>query len=93
MGIDNTCDLSMLKAYLKKNNVSATTMETFYGKEWFIWKGLLKCPFCFVDLRDLEVGPPYKREIAIYSLEYDRTIDFICPDCGKSFGRNYEHTQ
>jgi hypothetical protein len=49
------------------------------------------CPFCKADLIGEPIpknmwdnyNPPYywKRKIAIYSLELDRTVRWKCPDC------------
>jgi predicted RNA-binding Zn-ribbon protein involved in translation (DUF1610 family) len=55
------------------------------------------CPFCGVSLIGKPIpkairaayAPPYRwrREIAIYDREKDRTIAYKCPDCGKRWDR------
>jgi hypothetical protein len=52
-----------------------------YGAFWHQWRGTLECPHCKADLRDHKNGPPFKREIAFYNRDRDRTEYFICPDC------------
>ena len=58
-------------------------MVECYGVNWHIYSGKQKCNGCGVSLKDEKNGPPFKREIAISSLEKDRIISTICPDCGK----------
>lgn len=72
---------------MKKHGYNAMTMVESYGARWHIWKQPLQCPHCSTDLRDYESGPPFKREIAIYSRELDRTTHFECPDCHKQIAR------
>jgi predicted RNA-binding Zn-ribbon protein involved in translation (DUF1610 family) len=62
------------------------------------------CPHCGTDLRgdpipDMINGTPreelygptathYKREIGYYSRKYDRTMHYVCPDCGSLINRD-----
>lgn len=57
-----------------------------YGARWFEYKSPLDCRHCHADLRDLSMGPPFKREIGILDRR-DRTIAFQCPDCQKEWMR------
>ena len=66
-----------------RNPNTVLNMVKYYGTRWFEWKEPLSCPYCGVDLRAPE-GPPFKREIAIYSQRLDRTVGYRCPDCGKT---------
>ena len=61
------------------------SMVECYGSRWHEYAGILECPHCHCDLRDLENGPPYKREIGIYL--WDRSAFYKCPDCDSNFGR------
>lgn len=63
------------------NPNSVLTMVECYGARWFEWCGPLNCPHCKADLRSLDTGPPYKREIGMYDRDRDRTSHFVCPDC------------
>jgi len=51
------------------------------------WVGTVECPHCKADLRDQVNGPPYKRTIARYCRDRDRTVAWICPDCEKEWAR------
>jgi len=53
-----------------------------WGARWHVWREPLQCPHCKADLRDHRTGPPFKREIGQYDMDEDRTVAFICPDCG-----------
>ncbi len=72
---------------MEKHGYDAMKMVDSYGARWHIWSEPLKCPNCSTDLRDHAVGPPFKREISVYSRELDRTIHFKCPDCGEVIPR------
>lgn len=61
------------------NNVVG--MVEGWGARWHEWKAPLECPHCKVDLRDLKVGPPFKREIGHTDQRLDCTTHFTCPDC------------
>lgn len=69
------------------NPNSVVTMVECWGAYWHEWSGQLSCPHCHVDLRDQNTGPPFKREIAVYSRERDRTTHYSCPSCHKDFPR------
>lgn len=56
-----------------------------YGARWHEWQEPLECPHCASDLRDIQAGPPFKREIGI-SVN-DRCAYYKCPDCGKRIER------
>jgi uncharacterized protein with PIN domain len=73
--------------YMLKNKTSATDMIKFYGVRWHEYSHA-RCPSCFADLRDLEMGPPFGRAIGVYSREQDRTVAWQCPDCGTSWPRS-----
>lgn len=66
---------------MAKYGYSILTMVECYGSDWHRYRGWLNCPHCQADLRNLESGPPFKRELG--RTEYDRTQDWWCPDCGK----------
>lgn len=51
------------------------------------WREPLACPHCKADLRDHVNGPPFKREIGQYDRDRDRTVAWVCPDCGKDWPR------
>lgn len=57
-------------------------MVSGYGVYWFQWREPLNCWHCKADLRNLESGPPFKREIGRYDDRLDRTVYTTCPDCG-----------
>lgn len=56
-----------------------------------------KCPHCKVSLVGKPIpkkmrrdyAPPYywRREIALYDRDLDRTVGFQCPDCGETWKR------
>lgn len=63
-------------------------MMATYGADWHEYKGLLNCPSCNADWRDLKNGPPFKRSIIVYDHYADKTVATNCPDCGKYFPRS-----
>lgn len=52
------------------------------------WKNPIWCPHCKADLRDHKNGVPFKRSIAVYSREQDRTAHWKCPDCEGTWDRS-----
>lgn len=83
-------DEAICRDLYPKETVSGNANTVFemvrgYGARWFEWRGSLQCPYCEVDLRDHEHGPPFKREVGIYSQSQDRTVGFQCPDCQKTW--------
>lgn len=70
-----------------QNTNSTLTMVEYWGAWWHEWKGVMTCPACGSDWRDLRSGPPFSREIGIYSRDQDMTMAYRCPDCGKEFPR------
>ena len=62
-------------------------MVESWGAHWHEWREPLSCPSCGSDWRDQESGPPFKREIGIYSQGQDRTAAWKCPDCGEEMPR------
>lgn len=88
---DDNLKLQMVKELIKRgvypaetvpgNPNTVSTMVNGYGAKWHEWRPPFACPHCGADLRDHETGPPYKREIGMYSDELDCTTGFICPDC------------
>ena len=58
-----------------------------YGATWFQYRGVQNCPQCNSDLRDVEHGPPFKREISVYCRDRDRTVAYRCPDCDHEWPR------
>lgn len=52
-----------------------------YGPDWHMYREPHNCRHCGEDLRDLDNGPPFKREIAFVS--NDRLQYYTCPKCGK----------
>lgn len=79
---------------MKQHGYTILDMVKSWGVNWCIFDGMDECPNCGADLRDEKNGPPFKREIGIYSMEEDRTVDKICPDCHKSIndGKQYDKT-
>lgn len=71
-----------------KTGMTALRMVECYGARWHLYDGPQACPHCQADLRDLEHGPPFKRELGL--IENDRCTKFVCPDCGKAIGRTEE---
>jgi len=69
------------------SKIGIQKMVEGYGAYWFEYDAPHICPHCRSDLRDLENGPPFKREISNYSRELDRTVYYTCPDCQKPFER------
>lgn len=57
------------------------SMVKGYGVTWHRYSGPLECLHCRTDLKDHVNGPPFKREIGIYSTALDRTTGYKCPDC------------
>lgn len=78
------------KETLPGNPNTVRQMVEGWGAFWVWWSGRTTCPHCQTDLRDLKTGPPFKREIGIYSQEQDQTISYCCPDCGKEWDRYTE---
>lgn len=72
---------SELTPVMVKQGITHLEMVEGYGAEWHRWREPLECPHCATDLCARESGPPFKREIGIYSRELDRTTGFKCPDC------------
>jgi hypothetical protein len=72
---------------MTKYGYSIRDMVDGWGARWHIWSEPLACPKCKADWRDLESGPPFKREIGIYSDYTDSTIALYCPDCRAEFSR------
>lgn len=70
-----------------KYGYTAHDMVEAWGARWYIWSEPLACPKCKADWRDVESGPPLKREMGMYSDMLDRTYAIRCPDCGTEFGR------
>jgi glutaredoxin len=68
---------------MEKYGYSHLKMVQCWGSKWHIFEEPLECPHCKADLRSLN-GPPFKREIGIYSRDQDRTIRYDCPDCHKT---------
>lgn len=58
-----------------------------WGAYWHRWSGVLECPHCGADLRNHESGPPFRRQIGMYSRKRDRTMGWKCPDCGNTWRR------
>lgn len=57
------------------------------------------CPLCAAnllgepiaaDIKHHYSGNYFKRELGIYSQEYDRTVAYRCPDCNKMFDLDYK---
>jgi len=57
------------------------------------------CPFCKTELqgepipkKDQELfgATHFSRKIGLYSLERDRTVEYKCPDCKKTWPREWE---
>lgn len=65
---------------------TAKQMWECYGIHWNAWSEPWNCPHCEADLRELEDGPPFKREIGIIINDICRK--YKCPDCGKSWPRH-----
>lgn len=82
--------LVQFKVYPEKNKTNRYTAEQMvdnYGVMWHVYGVPLNCPHCKGDLRDLTSGPPFKREIGIYSPERDITTAWQCPHCRKQWPR------
>lgn len=58
-----------------------------YGSRWFRWPGQDVCPHCGAELRDLQRGPPFKREFVRVDTKGQETW-FVCPSpvCNKTWG-------
>ena len=65
---------------MKEYNYSFMSMVESWGARWHEWRKPHYCPNCGIDLRS-DNGPPFKREIGVYSIERDRTEKYRCPDC------------
>lgn len=65
----------------------ALTMVECYGADWYKYRSPLKCPLCKSNLKDLDHGPPFKREIGMYDRDLDRTVAYKCPDCQGTWPR------
>ena len=66
---------------MRKHGWTPYEMCNNYGVLWAFYRGPLKCPHCKKSLRDIKLGPPFKREIGIYDTVQDRTMHYMCPDC------------
>lgn len=62
-----------------KKMIPALKMVENYGVFWHIYLDPLFCPHCGEDLRNLEHGAPYKREIGVSAK--DRVQYYECPKC------------
>lgn len=67
----------------KTGHHTARKMWEGYGPRWNEYSPPFNCHHCDADLRNMESGPPFKREIGI--IENDRVANLRCPDCGKDF--------
>lgn len=67
-------------------NDNMLSMVLSYGAYWHEYREPLNCPICNADLRS-EHGPPFKREVGVYSMETDHTTHYACPDCKQEFNR------
>jgi len=67
---------------MEKHGYSHLQMVESWGADWHEWRNPLCCPICDADWRDSVSGPPFKREIGVYSQGQDRTVAWRCPDCG-----------
>jgi hypothetical protein len=63
-------------------------MVSGWGAYWHIYQGDIECPHCKADLRDSTVGPPFTRQVGIYDQRLDRTVEWECPDCKGTWGRD-----
>jgi len=72
---------------MKEHNYTPMSMVEGYGARWHEWSEPLNCPHCGADWRNFQSGPPFKREVGVYSREQDRTTEWMCPDCKKSTPR------
>ncbi len=70
---------STLTALYPKRPADVLKMIDYWGARWHLWAGQQACPHCATDLRDLQCGPPFKREIAL--THHDRVTAWLCPDC------------
>ena len=66
---------------MRKHGWTPYDMCDNYGVLWAFYKGPLKCKHCKKSLRDVKLGPPFKREVGIYDTAQDRTTHYMCPDC------------
>lgn len=78
---------------ISKIGEPALKMVEGWGARWHEWREPLECPCCHSDLRSHEHGPPFKREIGMYSREQDRTTSFVCPDCGGTIWELFKVTR
>ena len=81
--IEVLVDTGYWPATNKTGQYTAKKMWEGYGERWNEYDGPLSCPHCNTDLRNMESGPPFKREIGI--IANDRVKNWRCPDCGKDF--------
>ena len=63
----------------------AKKMWEGYGPYWNEYGGPLSYPHCDANLRNIEAGPPYKREIGVEA--NDRVVHWKCPDCSGEWPR------
>lgn len=68
---------------MRKHGYTPFSMMEGYGARWFTFEGILNCPKCGVEWRDLENGPPFKRQIGL--VENDCLVAWKCPDCHAEF--------
>lgn len=52
-----------------------------WGAFWHQWGGQIHCAFCEADLRNHDLGPPFKREVGITNHLSDKTEYHQCPAC------------
>lgn len=69
-----------------KHGYTYFVMVEAWGAFWHRYEGVLICENCGADLRDLDKGPPFKREIAL--TRGDRCVAYRCPDCQHAWDRN-----
>lgn len=62
-----------------KMGYSALRMVEYWGENWHEYAEPHNCPGCNADLRDLENGAPFKKEIALS--DGDSVYAWKCPDC------------
>lgn len=62
-----------------KLGYSARRMVEYWGENWNQYSEPHNCPACDADLRDLQSGPPFKKEIALSDGE--SVYAWKCHDC------------
>ena len=81
--VDTLCHALVENSTYPEDYEYSRKMVEYYGAHWHEYQEPLNCQHCGADLRNLDSGPPFKREIHVKCMYNSHTSYLECPDCGK----------